>query len=143
MFLNVPIIFAFGLAALPNIEPAFFIALLIDFFLPRVTSISLHFFNKSDGFKKVDTLRTIFKNFGKNDITHHINFSIFKKVINNFGNLDYNYTTQKKFLIKNLKWGVTLHKISYGIDNGKIWCQKEIKFNKLSTSVDLYETGKL
>ena len=45
-------------------------------------------------------------------------------------------------LIKNLKWGVTLHKISYGIDNGKIWCQKEIKFNKLSTAVDLYETAK-
>ena len=60
------------------------------------------------GKKMKDTLQTvsnhkysnIFKNFGKNDITHHINFSIFKKVINNFGNLDYNYTTQKKFLIK-------------------------------------------
>ena len=39
----------------------------------------------------------IYKNFGKNDITHHVNFSIFKKFINNFGNLNYYYTTQKNF----------------------------------------------
>lgn len=45
-------------------------------------------------------------------------------------------------LIKNLKWGVTLHKISNGIDNGKIWCQKEIKFHKLSSASELYEVAK-
>lgn len=45
-------------------------------------------------------------------------------------------------LIKNLKWGVTLHKISNGIDNGKIWCQKEIKFNKLSNASELYDVAK-
>ena len=41
-------------------------------------------------------------------------------------------------LIKKFKWGVTLHKIFPGMDNGDIWCQKEIKFNKFSTATDLY-----
>ena len=40
------------------------------------------------------------KNIGKNDISHHINFSQFGKVVNNLGNLEYNYTSQKEFLIK-------------------------------------------
>ena len=40
------------------------------------------------------------KNIGKNDITHHINFSLFGEIIKNLGNLKYNYTTQKEFLIK-------------------------------------------
>ncbi len=41
-------------------------------------------------------------------------------------------------IIKNFKWGVTLHKISPGIDNGGIWCQKKIKFSELSSATDLY-----
>lgn len=44
-------------------------------------------------------------------------------------------------IIKNLKWGVTLHEISDGIDKGNIWCQKEIKFSKFSSSTDLYKKG--
>ncbi len=42
----------------------------------------------------------ILKNFGKNDITHHINFSLFGKIVSDLGKLNYNYTTQKEFLIK-------------------------------------------
>ena len=42
----------------------------------------------------------LLKNFGKNDITHHINFSLFGKIISDLGKLSYNYTTQKEFLIK-------------------------------------------
>ena len=42
----------------------------------------------------------LLRNFGKNDITHHINFSLFEKIISDLGKLSYNYTTQKKFLIK-------------------------------------------
>ena len=29
-------------------------------------------------------------------------------------------------IIKNLKWGVSLHKISDGIDKGNVWCQKKL-----------------
>ena len=42
----------------------------------------------------------LLKNFGKNDITHHVNFSLFGKIVSELGKLDYNYTTQKEFLIK-------------------------------------------
>tara|TARA_B100000787_G_C16189651_1_gene296658 strand:+ start:333 stop:1049 length:717 start_codon:yes stop_codon:yes gene_type:complete len=42
-------------------------------------------------------------------------------------------------LIKKFKWGVTLHKIFPGMDDGDIWCQKEIKFNKFSTATELYK----
>ena len=44
-------------------------------------------------------------------------------------------------IIKNLKWGVSLHKISDGIDKGNIWCQKKIIFNEFSSSTSLYKKG--
>ena len=46
-------------------------------------------------------------------------------------------------IIKNLKWGVSLHEISGGIDKGNVWCQKEIKFNEFSSSTSLYKKGEL
>ena len=46
-------------------------------------------------------------------------------------------------IIKNLKWGVSLHEISNGIDNGNIWCQKEIKFDEFSSSTSLYKKGEM
>ena len=46
-------------------------------------------------------------------------------------------------ILKNLKWGVTLHKISPGIDNGDIWCQKDIKFDEISSATELHQKGKL
>ena len=42
----------------------------------------------------------IFKDIGNTDITHNINFSLFKKFIKQIGNLDSNLTSQKKFLLK-------------------------------------------
>ncbi len=42
-------------------------------------------------------------------------------------------------IISNFKWGVTLHKILPGIDNGDIWCQKEIKYDLFSNSKNLYK----
>jgi methionyl-tRNA formyltransferase len=41
-------------------------------------------------------------------------------------------------LLKNFKWGVTLHKIFPGIDDGDIWCQKKIKIEKFSDATQLY-----
>jgi len=41
-------------------------------------------------------------------------------------------------LIKKFKWGVTLHKIFPGIDDGDIWCQKKIKIKKFSNATELY-----
>ncbi len=59
-----------------------------------------------NGKKFKNTLKAIYnkkhsnvlKNLGKSDITHNINFYLFKKIIKSFVNLNYNYTSQKKFL---------------------------------------------
>ena len=42
----------------------------------------------------------ILSNIGNTDITHNINFNLFKKFIKQFNNLESNLTTQKKFLLK-------------------------------------------
>tara|TARA_B100001063_G_scaffold220969_1_gene226242 strand:+ start:763 stop:1809 length:1047 start_codon:yes stop_codon:yes gene_type:complete len=42
----------------------------------------------------------ILNNIGNSDITHNINFNLFKKFIKKFDNLESNLTTQKKFLLK-------------------------------------------
>ena len=42
----------------------------------------------------------ILKNIGNSDITHNINFNLFKKIINQVGSLKNDLTTQRKFLIK-------------------------------------------
>jgi len=42
----------------------------------------------------------ILSNIGNSDITHNINFNLFKKFIKKFDNLESNLTTQKKFLLK-------------------------------------------
>ena len=42
----------------------------------------------------------ILRNIGNSDITHNINFNLFKKFIKKFDNLESNLTTQKKFLLK-------------------------------------------
>ena len=39
-------------------------------------------------------------NIGKSDITHNINFFLFKKIINQIGGLKYLITTQGSFLVK-------------------------------------------
>ena len=42
----------------------------------------------------------ILENIGNTDITHNINFNLFKKFIKQIGNLESNLTSQKKFLLK-------------------------------------------
>jgi cyclopropane-fatty-acyl-phospholipid synthase len=42
----------------------------------------------------------ILSNIGNSDITHNINFNLFKQFIKKFDNLESNLTTQKKFLLK-------------------------------------------
>ena len=42
----------------------------------------------------------ILENVGNSDITHNINFNLFKKIIKQLGGLKNNFTTQKNFLIK-------------------------------------------
>ena len=42
----------------------------------------------------------ILENIGNTDITHNINFNLFKKFIKQMGNLESNLTSQKKFLLK-------------------------------------------
>ena len=42
----------------------------------------------------------ILKNIGNIDITHHLNFEFFKKIIIQIGGLESNLTSQKEFLLK-------------------------------------------
>ena len=42
----------------------------------------------------------VLENFGNSDITHNINFNLFKNIAKKLLNLEVNLTTQKKFLIK-------------------------------------------
>ena len=42
----------------------------------------------------------ILEDIGNTDITHNINFNLFKKFIKQIGNLESNLTSQKKFLLK-------------------------------------------
>ena len=42
----------------------------------------------------------ILKNMGNIDITHKINFDLYKNLIKQIGDLETNFTTQKEFLIK-------------------------------------------
>ena len=42
----------------------------------------------------------ILDNIGDVDITHNINFDIFKKIVNQMGGLKTNLTTQRNFLLK-------------------------------------------
>ena len=45
-------------------------------------------------------------------------------------------------ILKKLKFGITLHKISKGVDDGDLWCQKKIVFDRFSNSTDLIKIGK-
>ena len=42
-------------------------------------------------------------------------------------------------IIRNTRSGVTLHQISKKADEGKIWCQKEVKVNCTDTAKNLYD----
>ena len=42
-------------------------------------------------------------------------------------------------IISNTRSGVTLHQISKKADEGKIWCQKEVKVNCTDTAKNLYD----
>lgn len=44
--------------------------------------------------------------------------------------------------IKKFPYGVTLHKIDYGIDTGKIWCQEKITIPDFCTSYQIYNIAK-
>jgi methionyl-tRNA formyltransferase len=46
-------------------------------------------------------------------------------------------------IVKNLKIGVTLHKILPGIDNGDIWCQEQFKYKEFTSASDLYKLSQL
>ena len=45
-------------------------------------------------------------------------------------------------IINNLKWGVTLHQILPGMDDGDVWCQKKIQFDNFSNATELYLKSK-
>ena len=80
----------------------------------------------------------ILNNFGKVDITHNINFELFKKLIKNIGGLENNLTTQKDFLIR-----MGIKQRAEIISRNKSFLKKADIYYRLKRLVDEKEMGDL
>ena len=80
----------------------------------------------------------ILNNVGKVDITHNINFELFKKLIKNIGGLENNLTTQKNFLIR-----MGIKQRAEIISRNKSFLKKADIYYRLKRLVDEKEMGDL
>ena len=96
--------------------------------------------------KMKDTLQAIYKqkhskvleNIGKSDITYNLNFCLIKKFAQNFKELNINFTTQKKFLIK-----LGIEQRAEIISRNKTFMEKADIFYRLKRLIDEKEMGDL
>ena len=96
--------------------------------------------------KMKDTLQAIYKqkhskvleNIGKSDITYNLNFCLIKKFVQNFKELNINFTTQKKFLIK-----LGIEQRAEIISRNKTFIEKADIFYRLKRLIDEKEMGDL
>ena len=96
--------------------------------------------------KMKDTLQAIYKqkysevlkNIGKSDITHNINFYLFKKIAKNFQELDVNLTSQKNFLIN-----LGIQQRAEIIGKNKTFTEKADIFYRLKRLINKKEMGDL
>ena len=96
--------------------------------------------------KMQNTLQAIYKqkyskvleNIGKSDITYNINFYFFKKIAENFKELNINFTSQKKFLTK-----LGIHQRAEIIGKNKTFSEKSDIFYRLKRLVDKKQMGDL
>ena len=80
----------------------------------------------------------ILENIGEVDITHNINFDLFKKFIKNLGSLETNLSTQKNFLIK-----MGIQKRAEMISNNQSFLKKADIYYRLKRLIDPKEMGNL
>tara|TARA_A100001011_G_scaffold400204_1_gene513171 strand:+ start:4748 stop:5086 length:339 start_codon:yes stop_codon:yes gene_type:complete len=80
----------------------------------------------------------ILLNIGFTDITHNINFDIFKKFTNKIGGLENNLTTQKSFLIK-----MGIKQRAEIISRNKSFLEKTEIFYRLKRLIDKKQMGNL
>ena len=80
----------------------------------------------------------ILDNIGNADITHNINFSLFKKFIKSLGGLESNLTTQKKFLLD-----MGIKQRAEIISKNKSFLKKAEIFYRLNRLIDENQMGNL
>jgi len=96
--------------------------------------------------KMHDTLQAIYKkkyskvleNIGKSDITYNLNYHFVEKIINNFNELNTNFTSQKKFLSN-----LGIHQRAEIISKNKTFSEKSDIFYRLKRLLDKKEMGDL
>ena len=80
----------------------------------------------------------VLKNIGNSDITHHINFFLFKKIVNKIDGLNLNYTTQGNFLTK-----MGINERAEIISKNMTFLKKADLYYRLKRLTDEKEMGKL
>mgnify|MGYP001381565212 CR=1 FL=1 len=98
------------------------------------TEKHINFFRK----KKIDFLITVYWPW----ILQESFFQLAKQTINFHPSLlpmNRGWYPHVHNIIRNTRSGVTLHQISKKADEGKIWCQKEVKVNCTDTAKNLYD----
>ena len=80
----------------------------------------------------------ILNNIGKVDITHNISFDLYKRFINQIGNLDNYLTTQKEFLIK-----MGINERAEIISKNKSFLKKSDIYYRLNRLIDEKKMGTL
>ncbi len=80
----------------------------------------------------------ILDNIGNIDITHNINFNLFKEFIKQLGGLDNNLTTQKNFLIK-----MGIKQRAETISKKQSFLKKADTFYRLKRLIDEKQMGTL
>ncbi len=78
------------------------------------------------------------KNIGNSDITHNINYNLFKKIILNFKHIAINFTTQKNFLIN-----VGIKQRAEILSKNKPFKQKADIYYRLQRLIDKKQMGEL
>ncbi len=80
----------------------------------------------------------ILRNIGSVDITHHLNFEFFKKIIIQIGGLESNLTSQKEFLLK-----MGIKQRAEIISQNKKFTEKADIYYRLNRLIDEKQMGSL
>ncbi len=80
----------------------------------------------------------VLENIGNSDITYNINFHLLKKIVDNFKNLDFDYTTQRDFL-----YNLGIYQRAEIISKNKNFNEKADIFYRLKRLTDKNQMGEI